>query len=103
VGAGKADALLQTAALVPAAQALTLGLVDGVVATAELLPASLAELRRRLAFPDAGRVATKRGLRAPLADAWAAFTAEEAEGGWKGLSSPTVGALPLPVPLPALS
>ncbi len=40
VGAGKADALLQTAALVPAKQALALGLVDVVVPRAELMAAA---------------------------------------------------------------
>ncbi len=50
------------------------------------------EAARRLAFPDNGRVATKRMLRAPMADAWQAYAAEEAAGGWKGLSSPAVTA-----------
>lgn len=94
VGAGKADALLQTAALVPSTQALALGLVDEVAQTEALMEAAQALIKRRLAFPDAGRVATKRALRAPLADAWHAYTAEEAAGGWAGLSKPeTVAAL----------
>ena len=48
------------------------------------------EMARRLAFPDVGRVATKLALRGPLADAWHGYTAEEAEKGWVGLSSPPV-------------
>ena len=88
IGAGRADALLQTAALVPAAQAQALGLVDAVVPTAELMAAATAEARRRLAFPDNGRVVTKRALRGPMADAWAAYAAEEAARGWEGLASP---------------
>ncbi len=40
VGAGRADALLQTAALVPAQQALALGLVDAVTTRDELMAAA---------------------------------------------------------------
>ena len=40
VGAGRADVLLQTAALVPAKEALRLGLVDAVVPKAELMAAA---------------------------------------------------------------
>jgi 3,2-trans-enoyl-CoA isomerase len=90
VGAGRADKLLQTAAMVPAQEAVSLGLVDAAVPTAELLAAAQAELARRLAFPDSGRVATKRALRAPMAEAWHAYTEEEAQGGWVGLSQPRV-------------
>ena len=50
------------------------------------------EATRRLAFPDGGRIATKRMLRAPHADAWQAYAAEEAAGGWAGLSSKAVTA-----------
>jgi len=45
---------------------------------------------RRLAFPDVGRVATKLALRGQFADTWNGYAAEEAEGGWTGLSSPAV-------------
>ena len=92
VGGGRADVLLQTAALVPAAQALSMGLVDSVTTRDALMPAAVAEARRRLAFPDIGRIATKRMLRGPMSDAWLAYAAEEAAGGWKGLSSPAVTA-----------
>ena len=93
-GAGKADMLLQTAALVPSAQAKQLGLVDAVHEKAELLGAAGKEIRRRLAFPDPGRVAVKKELRGAMADEWYAYWSREAEGGWAGLSSPsTVAAL----------
>jgi 3,2-trans-enoyl-CoA isomerase len=90
VGAGRADTLLQTAALVPAKQAQSFGLVDVVVPKADVMAAAHAEAARRLAFPDIGRVATKRALRSPMADAWQSYVDEEAAGGWKGLSSPAV-------------
>jgi len=92
VGAGRADVLLQTAALVPAAEALSLGLVDAVTSRAALMATAVAEARRRLAFPDSGRVETKRMLRGPMSDAWLAYAAEEAAGGWKALSSPAATA-----------
>ena len=92
IGAGRADVLLQTAALVPAPKALELGLVDVVTAREEVMSAARAEGRRRLAFPDPGRVGTKRMLRGPMADAWAAYAAEEAALGWQGLSSPSTTA-----------
>ena len=91
-GAGRADALLQTAALVPAAQAAALGLVDAVVPKEQLMAAATQEAKRRLAFPDGGRVATKRMLRGPMAEAWAAYGTEEAARGWEGLSSPATTA-----------
>jgi hypothetical protein len=50
------------------------------------------EAKRRLAFPDPGRQATKRMLRGPMADAWQAYVDEEAAGGWAGLSSPSTTA-----------
>lgn len=46
-----------------AAQAKAMGMVDEVVPKAELLAAATAEVKRRIAFPDPGRVATKHFLR----------------------------------------
>lgn len=89
---GRADALLQTAALVSASEARALGLADAVVPSADVLAAAVAAARARLAFPDPGRIATKRELRGGMAAAWDAYTAEEAAGGWAGLSSPATTA-----------
>lgn len=94
IGGARADTLLQTATFVPAAEAKAIGMVDAVVSKDHLMTTAAAEMKRRLAFPDSGRVSTKNFLRRELADAWAAYSDEEAREGWKGLSAPpTVAAL----------
>lgn len=90
-GQRQAEMLLQSGDMPPAPRLLQLGMVDAVVDGADaVLPAALQEVRRWLKNPDFGRAETKKVLRGPLAERWAANVAEEAAGVWKGCSDPKV-------------
>eukprot|EP00658_Telonema_sp_P-2_P065866 TRINITY_DN55016_c0_g1_i1.p1 TRINITY_DN55016_c0_g1~~TRINITY_DN55016_c0_g1_i1.p1 ORF type:complete len:326 (-),score=102.45 TRINITY_DN55016_c0_g1_i1:177-1154(-) len=94
VGARKADYILQTGVIVPSPEAEQMGMVDKLVATrTELVPAAEAEMKKWLRLPDVGRQATKRELRAELADAWTQGTDDEAAGVWDCLRREDTAAL----------
>lgn len=84
IGQGKAEPLLLEGRLVPAPEALTLGLVHALVPShAELLPRALTLLKPSLTLPPAeGRALTKKALREDLSRRWAAAARAEAEAAW---------------------
>ncbi|CAE8695630.1 unnamed protein product, partial [Polarella glacialis] len=89
VGQRQAELLLQTGELVPASRLTQLGLADAVVeAGDQVLPRAVSEVKRWLRIPDAGRMATKQALRAPLAQRWAGGIDLEASKVWACVSDP---------------
>lgn len=88
VGHSKGEKLLLGGVLLKPAAAKQAGLLDGVVAEAELLRAAEEILVAGLKLPDAGRHATKRTIRADLAARWEAGAAAEARSGWTAIADP---------------
>jgi len=69
LGWRKSDDLLQTGALVPAAEAATIGLVDEAVEHSLVVERAAAKVKALLSIPDAARHKTKMLSRGPLASA----------------------------------
>jgi 3,2-trans-enoyl-CoA isomerase len=82
LGNKAAELALLTGSMLTPEQAVKGGLLHAAVPKAELSSAGEAALKRMLAFPDAGRVATKRELRAEFAKQWRDYGDEEAKGAW---------------------
>ena len=86
VGHRRAERLLSKGQLVPASEALSLGLVDALAATSGLQAAAEREMRERLQLPDAGRVRLKQDMRGELSRQWEAGWQQEAEQAWQMLT-----------------
>mmetsp|Transcript_174958 Transcript_174958/g.555507 ORF Transcript_174958/g.555507 Transcript_174958/m.555507 type:complete len:129 (+) Transcript_174958:65-451(+) len=95
VGPRMAEKLLQAGDMPNSPELLEIGMVDEVVEGAEaVLPATLKEVRRWLKSPDLGRIDTKKELRGPLTERWAAGIGKEAGTVWAACSNPeTVASL----------
>ena len=85
-----AERLLATGQLVDVRTAVALGLVDDCCAKERLMELAEAEMQRRLALPDTGRVATKAQMRGALAREWESAADAEADSGWAMLSDEKV-------------
>ncbi|KFM23958.1 Enoyl-CoA delta isomerase 1, mitochondrial [Auxenochlorella protothecoides] len=90
IGARTAERLCLNAELPDPRRALSLGLVDEVVPTAQLDAAAQKALASMLSAPDVGRAATKRMLREEYSAQWSAYCQTEWEYGWESLDSPAV-------------
>ena len=87
-GQGKAEQMLQFANLVSPQEALQIGLINQVVAKADLLSTAEAAMQQFLkAAPfDAGRQVTKNHLREQFSLDWEAYCVPEVDGAWEQLS-----------------
>jgi 3,2-trans-enoyl-CoA isomerase len=94
IGQRQAERLLVNGVMASAEEAHTIGLVDRLVSSSELLPAAQEAMKTMLvAFPFAQH-ATKLHLRQSFAEKWEAFCVQEAEYGWSLISHPrTVSAI----------
>ena len=88
IGHGPAERLLKNATMVPAGQALRMGLVDAVVPTADLDSAAEKYCRRVMRLPSPSYALTKDRLRGELSRAWEAFADKEAAQVFATLSDP---------------
>ncbi len=77
----------------PAARALSAGLIDEVVAPADLVEAACDVARRLAEAPPAAYASTKRRLRAPALEAWRRRAAEDAAVTEQWCSSETLAAI----------
>jgi 3,2-trans-enoyl-CoA isomerase len=100
-GEAAAERLVLSGRMVPASQALQLGLVDQVVGDqgdtssssssrqAAVLAAAEQWMQAAVKLPPAARAATKTSLRGEFCDAWLQYAeTEEAQYGWQAISQP---------------
>ena len=80
IGGRRADLLLQTGALVSAAEAEKIGLVDEAVEKAAVMDVAASKARHLLSVPDAARHRTKLLCRGPLAEELEAKSLREGAG-----------------------
>lgn len=88
VGHAKGEPLLKNAIMVPAREALAIGLVDQVVDDIDaLLPASERLIQKMVSFPVLeGRAMTKASIRGQISEEWLRHIDNEAEQVWGFLS-----------------
>lgn len=86
IGGGPAEKLLLYGRLVSPQEALKLGLVDEVVAKADLMGVAQQQMAAMLKAPSTARGATKGLLRTDFSLAWEAYCVGEADGAWSMLS-----------------
>jgi len=88
VGYGKAEVLLKNAVMVPAKQALAIGLINRVVSKEDLDSVAATYMKSLLRLPAVSYGITKVNLRGDLGNAWEAQADEEAKNGWAFLNLP---------------
>ena len=85
------ERLLQLGTLLMPKEALRVGLIDELCDDRQSLEKRAHEVATKMAsVPMNARAATKRNVRGNLADAWAAYGAQEAAEGWQMLEKPEI-------------
>lgn len=94
VGTRQADRLLQLGLLVPATEALSLGLIDELVPAAALMEKAQGALGQYMRIPSAARVKTKLALRGDLLATLASpqQRAADTEATWQFMTQPRIQA-----------
>ncbi|KAK9803498.1 hypothetical protein WJX73_009399 [Symbiochloris irregularis] len=79
IGQGKADRLMLSAHMPSPSEALSVGLVDELVDSSQLMDTAVARMSQMLALPDDGRINTKQSQRSSFSHEWTECAIQEAQ------------------------